>query len=74
MIIWLASFPRSANTMIRILLNQAYGRLSYSLYEEHPWEGGQENIASVMGSAGQVIKARFGDRLVATGYEKDLHW
>jgi sulfotransferase family protein len=54
MIIWLASFPRSGNTMLRIALHSVYGRSSYSLYEERPGEGGRENIASVMGSAGQV--------------------
>jgi hypothetical protein len=54
MIVWLASFPRSGNTMARILLHRVYGHLSYSLYEERPGEGGRENIASVMGSAGQV--------------------
>src|SRR5262245_37762060 len=56
MIIWLASFPRSGNTMLRILLHRVYGRPSYSIYEEHPGEGGQDNIASVMGSAGQVAE------------------
>jgi hypothetical protein len=54
LIVWLASFPRSGNTMLRIALHQAYGRSSYSLYEEHPGPGEWDNIASVMGSAGQV--------------------
>jgi hypothetical protein len=54
MIVWLASFPRSGNTLVRILLHHVFGRQSYSLYEERPGEGGEENIASVMGSAGQV--------------------
>jgi hypothetical protein len=54
MIVWLASFPRSGNTMVRILFNKVYGLMSHSLYEERPGEGGVENIASVMGSAGQV--------------------
>jgi hypothetical protein len=39
MIVWLASFPRSGNTMLRILLHRFYGRLSYSLYEEGAVDG-----------------------------------
>jgi hypothetical protein len=50
MIVWLASFPRSGNTMVRILLHKVYGQLSYSLYEERPGEG----FADMMGSAGQI--------------------
>jgi Sulfotransferase domain len=57
MIIWLASYPRSGNTMARIVCHKVYGLLSYSLYEERPWENGHENLASVMGSAGQVTEA-----------------
>jgi hypothetical protein len=57
MIIWLASYPRSGNTMVRIICHKVYGLLSYSLYEERPWENGHENLASVMGSAGQVTEA-----------------
>lgn len=34
MIIWLASFPRSGNTMFRMLLDRLYGVRSYSLYDE----------------------------------------
>jgi hypothetical protein len=53
-IVWLSSFPRSGNTMLRVLLHSVYGRSSYSLYEEHPGARQWDNIASVMGSAGQV--------------------
>ena len=56
MIVWLASFPRSGNTMVRILLNRVYGRRSYSLYDERPWEAAQAHLV-VAGSAGQVAEA-----------------
>jgi hypothetical protein len=52
MIVWLASFPRSGNTMVRILLHKVYGQPSYSLYEERPGEG----FADTMGSAGQIAE------------------
>jgi hypothetical protein len=34
MIIWLASFPRSGNTFVRMLLDRVYGVPSYSEYDE----------------------------------------
>lgn len=34
MIIWLASYPRSGNTFVRILLRQIYGIDTYSLYKD----------------------------------------
>ena len=46
MIVWLASFPRSGNTMLRILLHRFYGRLSYSLYDESSGTGLHERTAS----------------------------
>ena len=56
MIVWLASFPRSGNTMLRILLHRFYGRLSYSLYDESSGDGtARENsFAGVAGFAGHV--------------------
>jgi Sulfotransferase domain len=59
MIVWLASFPRSGNTMVRSLLHRVYGCSSYSLYEEHPVEGakGAAAIPAAIGSAGQATGA-----------------
>jgi len=56
MIVWLASFPRSGNTMLRILLHRCYGRLSYSLYDESSGDGtARENsFAGIAGFAGRV--------------------
>jgi hypothetical protein len=34
MIIWLASYPRSGNTMLRSMLKQAFGVSSYSRYDD----------------------------------------
>jgi Sulfotransferase domain len=36
MLVWLASFPRSGNTFVRVLLKQLYGLSSYDLHEPHP--------------------------------------
>jgi hypothetical protein len=55
-IVWLASFPRSGNTMLRILLRKVYGHPSHSLYDERPAGEGEESFAGVMGSAGQVTE------------------
>jgi sulfotransferase family protein len=55
-IVWLASFPRSGNTMLRLLLYMVYGRRSGSLYDEPPWDGGKPTITGVVGSFGQVTE------------------
>ncbi len=34
MIIWLASYPRSGNTLLRTVLNSSFGLTSYSLYDD----------------------------------------
>jgi Sulfotransferase domain len=48
-ILWLASFPRSGNTMVRMLLHHVYGTRTHSLYEEES----QPALAAAVGSAGQ---------------------
>src|ERR1043166_1341802 len=35
MIIWLASYPRSGNTFLRIVLNRLYGISTYSIYDDN---------------------------------------
>lgn len=35
MIIWLASYPRSGNTFLRIVLHQLYGVSTYSIYDDN---------------------------------------
>ncbi len=34
MIVWLASFPRSGNTFLRIVLHRLYGLPTYSIYDD----------------------------------------
>jgi hypothetical protein len=34
MIIWLASYPRSGNTLLRTILRQSFGAYSYSIYDD----------------------------------------
>ena len=34
MIVWLASYPRSGNTFLRIVLRHVYGVATYSVYED----------------------------------------
>jgi hypothetical protein len=38
MIVWLASFPRSGNTMVRLLLKKVYCRNSFSIYDDETRE------------------------------------
>ena len=48
MIIWLASYPRSGNTLFRILLNRLRGVHSYSVYNDRIFEERPE-VADVVG-------------------------
>jgi hypothetical protein len=73
LIVWLASFPRSGNTMLRVALHMVYGWPSYSLYAEEEWAEPWDNVSGVMGSAGQVaasdldeLRRRRGPRFVKT--------
>nr|WP_283832415.1 sulfotransferase domain-containing protein [Bradyrhizobium diazoefficiens] len=36
MLLWLASYPRSGNTFVRVLLKQVYGISTYDLHEPNP--------------------------------------
>ena len=36
MIIWVASYPRSGNTLFRLLLNRLWGLPTYSVYPRRP--------------------------------------
>ena len=35
MIVWLASYPRSGNTFLRLVLHRLFGVPTYSVYEDH---------------------------------------
>lgn len=61
MIIWLASYPRSGNTLVRIVLAQIYGYDTYSLYNDADIQG--------MGMADLLHQKRFDARSM-TEYEQ----
>lgn len=41
MLVWLASYPRSGNTLFRILLNRCFGLETYSIYDD-PFDVGSD--------------------------------
>jgi len=49
MIIWLASYPRSGNTMLRTMLNRVFGLPSYSLYDDRDDIGAVPAVADAVG-------------------------
>jgi hypothetical protein len=49
MIIWIASYPRSGNTLLRILLNLAFGIKTFSLYDDSLDIGAQSELARTVG-------------------------
>lgn len=51
MIIWLASYPRSGNTFLRILLNQVFSLQNYSLYNDHSDIAADSQTAELVGHA-----------------------
>jgi len=49
MIVWLASYPRSGNTLIRIILNKLFNVNTYSLYGDEYDIGADKGTAEVVG-------------------------
>lgn len=49
MIIWLASYPRSGNTLVRSMLHQAFGLRSYSIYDDQADIGALPEVAARTG-------------------------
>lgn len=49
MIVWLASYPRSGNTFMRVLLNACFGLNSYSRYNDTTDIGADPELAKVVG-------------------------
>lgn len=49
MIIWLASFPRSGNTLTRTILKQVFGVESYSVYDDAHDLGADQRVAETVG-------------------------
>lgn len=49
MIVWLASYPRSGNTLVRQVLRQAFGCESYSQYNDPLDIGSRPDVAAAVG-------------------------
>ena len=49
MIVWLASYPRSGNTFVRILLRQGFGLKTYSLHQGDDKDFGDEKLSDIVG-------------------------
>src|SRR5690348_16713218 len=49
MITWLASYPRSGNTLLRAILREMFGVQSYSLYDDKNDFGNKPEVAEAVG-------------------------
>jgi hypothetical protein len=49
MIVWLASYPRSGNTMLRSMLKQAFGTGTYSMYDDRTDIGARAEVGQEIG-------------------------
>lgn len=67
MIVWLAAYPRSGNTFLRVVLHRLYGVPTYSVYED------DDPVAQRVGPALVGYRPRQADRqLIADGPEVHL--
>lgn len=60
MIVWLASYPRSGNTFLRIVLHRLYGVPTYSVYDD------DDPVAQRVGPVLVKYRPRPADRKVMT--------
>jgi hypothetical protein len=51
MLIWLASYPRSGNTLLRIILSHVFGLETYSLYNDTVGVGADKATTEIVGHA-----------------------
>jgi hypothetical protein len=49
MLVWIASYPRSGNTFLRVLLNKAFGLNTYSIYNDPFDIGAESETAKLVG-------------------------
>ena len=66
MIVWLASYPRSGNTFLRIVINRLYGRGSSTVY---PRDGVRERLGGEL-----VVAGRGGASLEEARDSSDVHF
>lgn len=57
MIVWLASYPRSGNTALRMLLNKVFGLETFSLYDDRTDIGESEERARLVGHRSHGVTA-----------------
>jgi hypothetical protein len=56
MIVWLASYPRSGNTLLRTILNHVFGLRTYSIYDDPEAIGDSDAVSKIVGH----VKHRLG--------------
>jgi hypothetical protein len=49
MIVWLASYPRSGSTLLRVIIRQIFGGVSYSVYDDPNDIGANAAVSEVVG-------------------------
>jgi hypothetical protein len=67
MIVWLSSFPRSGNTLTRIMLHRVFGIASTSEYMPERPDYGADPAAGAPGSAAALGRGRRSAKFVADG-------
>ena len=58
MIIWLASYPRSGNTMLRMILRQSFGTETFSIYDDKTDIAKSPTVSALVGHRSMGMKAR----------------
>lgn len=67
MIVWLASYPRSGNTLLRTILLRCFGLNTYSLYDDLTDIGARPQLSSVVGHLNHGLDKRsFYERAVGS--------
>ncbi len=56
MIVWLASYPRSGNTLLRTMLYRHFGVRTFSLYDDHTDIGADAKLAELVGHRSHGMK------------------
>jgi ubiquinone/menaquinone biosynthesis C-methylase UbiE len=69
MIIWLASYPRSGNTLLRVILNHIFGLKTWSLYNDTLDLGADQATAEIVGH--QFLDQQFNSTAAAAD---DRQW
>ena len=57
MIVWIASYPRSGNTLVRTILKHCFGQRTYSIYDDRHDIGAHAATSSAIGHANMGAEA-----------------